>query len=143
MAMKQNRLLFAVYELMTGGYVRQSIGIKLPDIPRVVVNLCTKFVMDPVYENEADDPVNFISDLDRKESDRYKEKGNRYFKAKELNQAIIKYTTAIRFNPNNHLLFSNRAYSHYLLSNYDDALVDIKQCVSIEPPRPREVVRVP
>lgn len=121
------------YNLLTPGFIRDELGFKPDDTPNDILRLCILFVEPSSYDNEADDPINFISEDDVKVCDRYKQKGNQYFKAKEYGQAIIKYTTALNCNPLNHLIYSNRAYCHYLLGDYDEALRDIEQCVHTQP----------
>lgn len=37
------------------------------------------------------------------------------------------------FNPNNHLVYSNRAYCYFHLEEYDDANKDIKECLRLKP----------
>eukprot|EP00486_Rosalina_sp_Unknown_P005887 CAMPEP_0201576838 /NCGR_PEP_ID=MMETSP0190_2-20130828/22880_1 /ASSEMBLY_ACC=CAM_ASM_000263 /TAXON_ID=37353 /ORGANISM="Rosalina sp." /LENGTH=308 /DNA_ID=CAMNT_0048008173 /DNA_START=23 /DNA_END=946 /DNA_ORIENTATION=+ len=119
------------YKIVTPGYIRNAAKIK--DIPSVVVDLCNKYTIPSQYENEGDDPLNFISDQDMKLSNMYKFEGNEYFKLKDYTNAVMKYTTALRYNPNNNLIYCNRAFCHYLNKDYDDALSDIKNCVGIQP----------
>ena len=118
------------YSLLTPGFIRK---LNANETPKSIINLCAAFVTPIVCEQEGHDPVNFISKQDEEQSDRYKEEGNRYFKAKEYARAITKYTTAIRFNPNNHLLFSNRAHCHSLIAEYKVAEEDICRCLKIDP----------
>lgn len=89
------------FDVLTHGYIRQRIcvfGLKPSETPGNVVDLCRDFAAPQIFENEAADPVNQVSPEDEKESDRYKEEGNRHFQAKEFEDAIIKYTTAIRMS---------------------------------------------
>ena len=84
------------YDVLTPGFIRKEVHPKLDSVSGDIVDLCTKFVKPVVFGNEADDPINFISDNDKRECDKYKEEGNQYLKAEEYNCAIIKYTTALR-----------------------------------------------
>lgn len=88
------------YDLLTPGYLR-SEGCLDGNAPHTnIVNLCTEFANPVMFKNEADDPINFISDQDKEHSDRYKKEGNVYFKSKEYDEAVAKYTTAIRMFSN-------------------------------------------
>ena len=90
------------YDVVTPAYIWQEVYSKLKsDFSSVsvsgdITDLCTKYVKPVVFESESDDPINFISDGDKTECDKYKEEGNLYFKAKDYKHAIIKYTTALR-----------------------------------------------
>eukprot|EP01084_Bolivina_argentea_P012232 22929_1 len=121
------------YQMVTAGYIRSVIKLKTEDIPDVVIEICNKYIIPTKFETESADPLNFVSDNDKEISDKYKIEGNEYFKHKNYQSAITKYTTALRFNPRNHLIYCNRAYCYYLLSNYEDAVSDAKHCVNIRP----------
>ena len=119
--------------VLTRGFIRSLTGVTSQDIPKVIRELCAKFLVEPEYENQLNDPFNVVSQTDQKYSERFKEEGNEHFRAKQYEIAISKYTTAIQYDPNNHLPFSNRACCEYKLSMYEDAFVSIKRCISIEP----------
>ena len=120
-------------DVLTYGYIRNRFGSIAGEKPREIIELCIKFLKPTIFVDETEDPVNSISDEDRQESNRYKQEGNMYFKARDYDQAIVKYKSAIYRNPNNHLLFSNLAYCEYLLSQYNEALVSIRHCIDLDP----------
>ena len=117
------------HELLVHGFVRKHSR----NAPSEMVHLCHQFTQPAIFASETDDPINFISVKDEEQSNRCKVEGNRYFKAKHYRRAIVKYTSALNHNPNNHLLYSNRGYCYYLVQHYADALDDIKVCVRIQP----------
>ena len=124
------------HEPLTHGYIREHayvFGLKPNAVPSKIVDLCQQYTKPTIFAKEADDPINFISSTDEKQSEQYKVEGNSYFKAKQYDRAIAKYTSALNHNPKNHLLWSNRGYCHYLLQNYEDALDDMKVCLRIQP----------
>eukprot|EP01083_Nonionella_stella_P018595 51755_1 len=121
------------YSILTPGYIRNVIELNVNTLPEVIVDLCNHYIIPKQFETEGADPTNYISDKDKEIADQYKAEGNQYFKSKNYEDAVSKYTTALRFNPNNHLLYCNRAYCYYLLSKYADALMDAQQCVNIRP----------
>lgn len=67
-------------------------------------------------------------------SEDHKAEGNKHFAAKEYERAIDCFTKAIDASPlPNHVLYSNRSAAHASLKNFDSALKDAEQCVSINP----------
>jgi stress-induced-phosphoprotein 1 len=62
-----------------------------------------------------------------------KKKGNEEFKNKNFESAIEYYTQAMSIEPQNHILFSNRAQAFLKLQRFEDALVDIQKTIEINP----------
>ena len=58
---------------------------------------------------------------------------NEYYKLKQYQDAINKYTTALRYNPNNHLVYNNRALCYFILNNYSDAAKDALSSIQANP----------
>ncbi|GAX84944.1 hypothetical protein CEUSTIGMA_g12365.t1 [Chlamydomonas eustigma] len=65
--------------------------------------------------------------------DELKAKGNAAFSAGNHKEAIDFFTQAISIDPSNHVLYSNRSASKASLKDYDGALEDAKQCVTLKP----------
>ena len=118
------------HEVFINGYIRTKI--KPRECQQDIINLCIKFfkILDIAT---AKDSVNFVSDQDVETCDRFKTEGNAYHKQKQYEAAIAKYTTALRYNPNNHLVLNNRALCHYMLGNYKDAKKDAFESICKEP----------
>ncbi|GEQ72444.1 hypothetical protein JCM33374_g6131 [Metschnikowia sp. JCM 33374] len=67
-------------------------------------------------------------------ADEFKAQGNKYFAAKQFEQAIEQFTQAIAVSETpNHVLFSNRSACHASLKNFDKALQDAQKCTEINP----------
>ena len=66
-----------------------------------------------------------------------KAKGNAAFASKDYHAAIRFYSDAIVLDRSNHVLFSNRAASALALKNWQAALEDAKQTVSLNPNWPK------
>ncbi|XP_019728437.1 E3 ubiquitin-protein ligase TTC3 isoform X3 [Hippocampus comes] len=66
-------------------------------------------------------------------SEYHKKVGNNLFQEEKYQGAAFEYTIAVRFNPENHIAFSNRALCHTRRQNYLDAAVDAKRATLIEP----------
>jgi stress-induced-phosphoprotein 1 len=62
-----------------------------------------------------------------------KEEGNAHFKADRFPEAVKCYDEAIKRNPRDHALYSNRAAALLKLCAYDDALRDCEKCLEIKP----------
>jgi len=62
-----------------------------------------------------------------------KNKGNAAFSAKDYPAAIEHFTEAIKHDPTNHVLFSNRSASYASMGKYKEALDDANQTVTIKP----------
>jgi stress-induced-phosphoprotein 1 len=58
-----------------------------------------------------------------------KELGTKAFQAKDYPTAIEHFTEAIKENPQDHTLFSNRSACFYNSNNFPKALEDGNQCV--------------
>ncbi|BHF84248.1 Stress-induced-phosphoprotein 1 [Sparganum proliferum] len=62
-----------------------------------------------------------------------KNQGNAALSQGKYDQAIEFYTSAIKLDEKNHVLYSNRSAAHAKVGQYDDALKDAEQCVSLNP----------
>ncbi|KAJ7723565.1 hypothetical protein B0H16DRAFT_1598494 [Mycena metata] len=58
--------------------------------------------------------------------------GNALFAAQNYGAAIEKYSAAIALDPQNAVLYSNRAASHHALAQYNDGLLDATQATEID-----------
>lgn len=71
----------------------------------------------------------------------YKELGNAEYKKKNYNAAISLYTDAIKENPEQDVLYSNRALCYKSLSNYKNALYDIDKALTVNPKNVKNLKR--
>jgi tetratricopeptide (TPR) repeat protein len=65
--------------------------------------------------------------------EQFKERGNDEFKKKNYLTAINYYTQAIDINPNQDVLYSNRALCYLAMSRTKQALYDLKNCIELNP----------
>jgi len=63
----------------------------------------------------------------------HKAKGNALFKEGKWPEAVKEYTEAIKRDPNNHTVYSNRATCYAKLLAFDNSLKDCEKCLKIEP----------
>merc|ERR1712032_1320843 len=66
-----------------------------------------------------------------KESVKYKEKGNQFYKEKKFDEALSAYDKAISLNPTNMTLLSNKAAVHLTTKNYDDCIAACRMAIKI------------
>ncbi|CAL8365219.1 unnamed protein product [Lota lota] len=91
----------------------QSMGVNAEGMVRALT----------VHHNEAD----------KLKSDEMKKKGNTFFQNKEYGAAIKCYTQAIRYAPENHMVYGNRALCYIRCEKYLKAVGDGKRATLLEP----------
>ena len=62
-----------------------------------------------------------------------KDEGNKLFKEGKYAEACEKYTEALKHDPNNSVIYSNRSVTHIKLKNYEHALSDSQECIKLNP----------
>ncbi|CAE8600138.1 unnamed protein product, partial [Polarella glacialis] len=67
--------------------------------------------------------------------------GNTAFQAKDFKEAITHFTEAIKHDPTDHVFFSNRSACYASLEQYEKALEDGKECVTLKPDWPKGYTR--
>jgi ankyrin repeat protein len=72
----------------------------------------------------------------------FKEKGNQLFIAKKFDQAADAYTEAIKLQPNNHVLYSNRSACYIAVKDPQSALRDAELCRHLAPDWPKGCYRL-
>jgi len=68
--------------------------------------------------------------------------GDQLYNRKDYRGAIGKYSEAVMVVPNFPLAFYSRAYAHYLLNEFDQALADFNQAESLGFDKPVEIYKV-
>eukprot|EP01088_Endostelium_zonatum_P011197 TRINITY_DN250_c0_g1_i1.p1 TRINITY_DN250_c0_g1~~TRINITY_DN250_c0_g1_i1.p1 ORF type:complete len:261 (+),score=67.79 TRINITY_DN250_c0_g1_i1:106-888(+) len=62
-----------------------------------------------------------------------KDKGNKFFSAKNYNDAISWYSKAIQLDPTDSAFYSNRAAAYMAVNKYEEALKDSESCIKAKP----------
>ena len=60
-----------------------------PNLSHDIFSLCEKFLIVPLYKTPEKDPVNFVTKEEKKLAQQYKTIGNKFFKSKKYDDAII------------------------------------------------------
>ena len=62
-----------------------------------------------------------------------KQEGNKLFKEGKYTEACDRYTQALKHDPSNSVIYSNRSAAHAKLEKYDLALSDAMKCIELNP----------
>jgi stress-induced-phosphoprotein 1 len=62
-----------------------------------------------------------------------KSEGNKLFKDAKFKEAAVCYTKALKIEPKNHLLLSNRSAAFLGMGRDNQALKDAENCIEIKP----------
>eukprot|EP01118_Nematostelium_gracile_P007605 TRINITY_DN2488_c0_g1_i4.p1 TRINITY_DN2488_c0_g1~~TRINITY_DN2488_c0_g1_i4.p1 ORF type:complete len:611 (-),score=213.86 TRINITY_DN2488_c0_g1_i4:24-1787(-) len=71
--------------------------------------------------------------LDPTKAQEAKERGNQFFKESKFPEAIKEYSEAMKRNPSDHTLYSNRAACYTKLGEYPHGLKDCDTCIEMKP----------
>ncbi|KAK1444883.1 TPR repeat containing protein [Babesia gibsoni] len=71
----------------------------------------------------------------------FKAKGNEAFKAGRYMEAVQHFTEAIKLNPSDGILYSNRSGAYASMNMFQQALEDAMQCVTLKPDWPKSYSR--
>eukprot|EP01084_Bolivina_argentea_P269882 458794_1 len=78
---------------------------------------------------------------DTKQAQLFKIEGNKLFKQKKYQRAIVEYTKAINLDPSNAIFYSNRALAYTKLNHYEKAVTDAHKASEIDPTYIKAYVR--
>uniref|UniRef100_A0A8C9CQU0 LON peptidase N-terminal domain and ring finger 3 n=1 Tax=Phocoena sinus TaxID=42100 RepID=A0A8C9CQU0_PHOSS len=69
--------------------------------------------------------------------------GNRLYRERQVEAALLKYNEAVRLAPNDHLLYSNRSQIYFTLESHEDALHDAEIACKLRPMGFKETLERP
>eukprot|EP00002_Diphylleia_rotans_P014396 TRINITY_DN2805_c0_g1_i1.p1 TRINITY_DN2805_c0_g1~~TRINITY_DN2805_c0_g1_i1.p1 ORF type:complete len:569 (+),score=168.32 TRINITY_DN2805_c0_g1_i1:83-1789(+) len=140
----------ADYALIAKAYARiANSHVNLGDL-----NEAIKFFNKSLSENRAPDVLKRLKEIEKLKEQRDKEayidpvksqeekqKGNECFKQGKNPEAVAHYTEAIKRNPKDHVLYSNRAAAYMKLGEYRLGLQDAEEAIKIEPTFTKALIR--
>jgi histone-lysine N-methyltransferase SETD3 len=88
------------------------------------------------YEIESENKTaqkEYISKNPNELAQFFKEEGNRFFFKRQFDVALIYFTKALEYEPENKIFYSNRSACHLAKGNYKMALKDAERSISIDP----------
>ncbi|KAJ9078946.1 Palmitoyl-protein thioesterase 1 [Entomophthora muscae] len=74
-----------------------------------------------------------VSEEDKKLAEGFKDEANILFGAKKFDEAIEKYSEAIKLNPGVPAYYSNRAFAHTKVEAYGYAIIDAESAIELDP----------
>lgn len=90
--------------------------------------------------NIKDNPLNFKlfdsegpNEENKRLAEEEKKIGNFFYSKRKWDKAVLRYTEALKYNPNNVVLYCNRSAAYIHLEEYKLALDDANQCIEIDP----------
>lgn len=113
--MEQWKLAKTYFEKSMSEHRTPEIKTLLSEVERRIVEEERKAYIDPVKAEQE------------------KELGNEYFKKGDYSTAVKHYTEAIKRNPDDSKLYSNRAACYTKLAAFDLGLKDCEQCCKLDP----------
>ncbi|EGF78323.1 hypothetical protein BATDEDRAFT_32207, partial [Batrachochytrium dendrobatidis JAM81] len=84
-------------------------------------------------DNISSEPRSGPTDAQKMQAEEFKAAGNKLMAGKMFPQAIEKYTQAIALDATNAVYFANRAAAHSQDGNHDDAAVDARSSIKLDP----------
>ena len=66
-------------------------------------------------------------------ADAFKQQGNSAFSQGQYEQAITFFSEAIKLDPSNHVLYSNRSAANAALKKFNLALEDAEETIKLQP----------
>jgi len=141
-AIEKGRSIFADYKLIAKAYQRiGNVHMKKKEYSSAVENYRTSLTEDRTPQTvellrkaekslEEKTKQDYLSPQLSAEA---KERGNEFFRNQKYPESIQEYTEAIKRNPTDHTLYSNRAASYTKLGEYPYALRDCEECIKIKP----------
>lgn len=141
-AIEDGRKQFADYKLIAKAFVRiGNIYMKTKNYNDAVEAYSKALTEDRTASTlnllkkaeKLKEEADKLAYLDPQKSLEAKERGNQLFKEGKIPEAIKEYNEAIARNPEDYILYSNRAACYLKLAEYHLAIKDCEKCIQINP----------
>jgi tetratricopeptide (TPR) repeat protein len=106
---------------------------------KVLYGLTTVLVLAAFFAVVQVQPVGAQPRLQRERAQRLATEGDNFYRQKNYRSAIDRYAQAIALAPNYPYAYYSKAYSHYNLGEYDQAVADFTKALELRYEKPADV----
>ena len=149
-AVEKGRELRVDYKVVARAMTRKGNALVKQDKLEEAVETYSKSLMEHRTADtlkRKDDAEREIKDrkvkayLDPAKAEIAREEGNELFKQQKYPEAVERYTEAIKRDPEDHRVYSNRAACYTKLTAFNEALKDAEKCIALKPDFPKGYTR--
>ena len=149
-AIEKGRELRVDYKVVARAMTRKGNALVKQDKLEEAVEVYSKSLMEHRTADtlkRKDDAEREIKDrkvkayLDPAKAEIAREEGNELFKQQKYPEAVERYTEAIKRDPEDHRVYSNRAACYTKLTAFNEALKDAEKCIALKPDFPKGYTR--
>jgi len=149
-AIEKGRELRVDYKVVAKAMTRKGNALVKQDKLEEAVEVYSRSLMEHRTADtlkRKDDAEREIKDrkvkayLDPAKAEIAREEGNELFKQQKYPEAVERYTEAIKRDPEDHRVYSNRAACYTKLTAFNEALKDAEKCIALKPDFPKGYTR--
>jgi stress-induced-phosphoprotein 1 len=141
-AIEKGRELRVDYKMVARAMTRKGNALVKKDMLEEAIEVYAKSLMEHRNADtlkRKNDTEKLLKDrtvaayIDPAKAEEARERGNTLFKEQKYPEAVAEYTEAIKRNPDDHRVYSNRAACYTKLAAFNEATKDAEKCIELEP----------